>query len=57
MRDINFDDLDLAGIDLEMIDVVSASDTVAAPAHGASSVFPWAPCSCSCSFYANDVVG
>jgi hypothetical protein len=49
VNDINFDDLDLAAIDLGTIEIASASDTTAAPAHGASSL-SWGLCSCSCSY-------
>ena len=48
MDNINFDDLDLAAIDLETIEIAHASDTTAGPAHGASCA-SYGLCSCSCS--------
>jgi hypothetical protein len=48
VENINFDDLDLDAIDIGMVEIVEASDTIAAPAHGASSR-SYGICSCSCS--------
>lgn len=45
---LDFNDLELDGIDMESIEIVQATDTTAAPAHGASSR-SWGLCSCSCS--------